>query len=626
MATATAVPVRTRCSHCHAAVWADQRFCHQCGRPLAVGAEQLGTAQLPPRSEPAEPSPLRAWLQPTPSRVIAAAGALLVAIGAALFLGLAISRGWLTHDVQALLAQLGGFLIAGSGIVLLERLRIRSGDEDDSLSSRDPRAIVASILVGLGAGIAELGLIAAAALYEPALLTPTEALLRSSAITILVVLAAWRYGSQPLATWGFGIALLGPAVMDATATTTVLVYVTVALAATGALVVWQRWGWLGQVGIWLTLPQLVVWTNDRFTAANPAYGTCAASEPAGIFVPWNCVDTTDLAISGLVIGGWLLLAVGPILVRELLAADGDWHLSSVAGLAAGALAALLVTANTLPGAFDDGFATLLMLLWVSLFGLLGMALQLRRQPQLASFAVSIAGGAAAIALLLQTREALATIPLAIGAFAFLSWGRRWQRLAPTVMGAILLAVTAIWGLALLPPDEIPTTFAALAEAAVGLCAVLVVLLLLAAAERDLGWAQIGWIAAAACALYLVSFGVLAPAVQGVLTDWLDWTPASAEQAAQAGVSILWATCGVAAVALSLRRHQRLWRYAGMGLLGVTAVKAVTVDASQLAAGYRVAVFLIAGVLLLIGGLLLARLDAHAEQGPDESQHKLIAAD
>ena len=194
------------------------------------------------------------------------------------------------------------------------------------------------------------------------------------------------------------------------------------------------------------------------------------------------------------------------------------------------------------------------------------------------------------------------------------------------LGVVLLAATAIWGLVLLPPDTIPTTFATLAEAVVGLAVLLLALVLLTATERDLGWVRIGWIASAACGLYLVSFGVLAPAVQGVLVTWLDWTAASAEQAAQTSVSILWAACGVAALGLSLRRHQHLWRYTGMGLLAVTAGKVITIDANQLAAGYRVAVFLIAGALLLVGGLLLARLDARAGRPPTAVEQELISAD
>ncbi len=72
-----------------------------------------------------------------------------------------------------------------------------------------------------------------------------------------------------------------------------------------------------------------------------------------------------------------------------------------------------------------------------------------------------------------------------------------------------------------------------------------------------------------------------------------------QKQAQVGLSILWATLGVAAFVAGIALRSGEWRWLGLGLLGVAAAKVFVVDLASLDAAYRVLSFVGLGILLLL---------------------------
>jgi uncharacterized membrane protein len=93
----------------------------------------------------------------------------------------------------------------------------------------------------------------------------------------------------------------------------------------------------------------------------------------------------------------------------------------------------------------------------------------------------------------------------------------------------------------------------------------------------------------------------------------------AAQAAQLGLSLLWAAAGLPLVAAGLAWRSdasELRRRAGTALLALAAVKVVLLDTAHLDLGHRAGVFLAVGAVFLVGAYLyvrLARTDAEDEE-------------
>ncbi len=83
----------------------------------------------------------------------------------------------------------------------------------------------------------------------------------------------------------------------------------------------------------------------------------------------------------------------------------------------------------------------------------------------------------------------------------------------------------------------------------------------------------------------------------------------ARQQGQSVLSVYWATCGIIAMVIGLRRDSRVLRLCGLGLLALSAAKVFVLDLSILASGYRVVSFLGLGMLLLAAAFAHQRLRA-----------------
>lgn len=115
----------------------------------------------------------------------------------------------------------------------------------------------------------------------------------------------------------------------------------------------------------------------------------------------------------------------------------------------------------------------------------------------------------------------------------------------------------------------------------------------------------------------------------LLTLWLllgreGWSlgerfSADPEQGAQAGLSISWALCAAAALAIGIAARLPLLRVLALCLFGLTLGKLVLIDLAALPLPYRVLSFLVLGLLLMGGGFLYHRFAARISARDGASQ-------
>jgi uncharacterized membrane protein len=595
------------CPICEAVIDPGDRFCRSCGAPLGAAAP----VPSPPRAAPAHAPVI------TPGRAILAAGAALVVLGVALFLALAVSRGWLTRELQVVLAEVGGLALLVAGTLVAGREPLAAGARG--------RRIGGDILAGAGVGIAQLGLIAGAALYDPPVLGTIPALIGSAIVTSLVVAVAVRSGSQILAGVALGIGLFGPILLDTGATTASLFFVALVLIATAAIGYLRRWPWLTPVAVVTGFAQVGEYLDESFGGSlRNCKSAIATTED---LQRWGCFEQGgfDLgaaariaAIASLVVVWWAIASV-PGLLREMRRPSPGLPLAPPIALAVAAFGAVLATAIGTTGGMAD--ITLAAEVGAPILGTialahLAIAFRLHRAggTDLAGVALAAAAALAAIATLFITDGPGYILALAVGA-AILGLVTTRTRAIPTLVAALVLAaIAALRSLDMLPPwDVAPTT----RESVEGILAVVIVSALtvwFAWITRDEhGWRRAARLTAGAALLYTASFALVAP----VARTFLDRTDQTANQSAQQialAISVSWALIGLLLIIVAVRRGNATLRYAGIGLLAVTVAKVVLLDTNTLDAGLRVAVFLVSGIVLLIGGYALTRLDGHARAG------------
>jgi hypothetical protein len=545
-----------RCPGCGAVARADDAFCARCGRVLRPAVDAI-----PHR--PSGPPPV------TPARAIVGAGASLVVVGAGFFLALAIARGWLTRELQVVLALIGGLALVAAGGAIALRARDRRG-----------LRIAGEVVAGAGAGIAMLGLVAGAAVYEPAIVDLRLALALAALVVAAVTAIALRTGAQLLAAYALGILILSPALLDAEATTGLLLFVVVSLAATAAIGAVRDWPWLTPVAAATSAPQVIAYLQDRLAG-----------------------DAVDAAMIGwaLVLPAWWALIASAALLRPLLHPPARLEAGPAIGTIAAALAAALATAASLDRGPLEEIGT--PVLGGIALAHVAIAARLHRggARDLALVALTATAILAAIATLFSTDGAGLVAVLAIGSAALLVAGARTGSPLPLPIGAVLAGVGTLRAVSLLPPwANDPTT----REVVEGGLAVLALVVAAIAVERLAGavrWRPAVRVAIAALALYGLSFAVAAPLVR-----WALGGGDQAEQVAQVAISVAWAGLGLGLIVVALARDRRALRFVGIGLLAATAAKALIVDTAALDAGLRVGAFVASGLLLLVGGLLLAR--------------------
>ena len=194
-------------------------------------------------------------------RILAVVGGLAILIGVVFFLVIAVDRGWIGVEARVALAFVGSTLLLAAGVFLYER----RGQTDAavvavatalaSLFASLTYATAAKDVVGSEAGLVVAAIIGAA----------------GAAIAI-------RWSSQIVAAFALLGALAAPVLVDSGTSTLALAFTSVALAATVAVLVWQRWGWLALGAFALTC------AAARVLGRRPGRPAPAAPRPRALLV------------------------------------------------------------------------------------------------------------------------------------------------------------------------------------------------------------------------------------------------------------------------------------------------------------------------------------------------------
>ena len=534
-------------------------------RPVTPEPASVAAARRTPEPEPtaeAAPTPQRQVLRPGETfedllggRILAVVGGLAILIGVLFFLVIAVDRGWIGVEARVALAFVGSTLLLAAGVFLYER----RGQTD---------AAVVAVATALASLFASLTYATAAKDV-----VGTEAgLIVAAVIGAAGAAIAIRWSSQIVAAFALLGALAAPVLVDSGTSTLSLAFTSVALAATVAVLIWQRWGWLALGAFVLTAPQLAFWADDRDGLLLPllvlALFWCAFVV-AGIGYELR-VPTSKLRVS----------SASVLLLNAAYTAGLGWALIDDRGS-------------------DDGATTWILAVTVAYILLGAFGFRQRMSAEIAALLVAIGVALSGVTLAL----ALDGPALVVGWSAeavILTWvaGRTGERRA-------LVFGVAFLGLAVLhtvsdeaPPHALLDGVESLAPALAASLSVAVAALLmgLLADRRDL-WMLL--VATAGVAfVYAASLGIV-EVIQG---DQVERS-----QTAQVVLSAFWAGLGLVAIVVGLVRDVRELRYGGLALLGLGVAKLFFYDLAELDEIYRVLSFVAVGLLLLTGAYAYQRV-------------------
>jgi hypothetical protein len=195
----------------------------------ALGLESPSAGTRPSRAA------LEAWLE---GRLLAVVGGVALLLGAAFFLSLAFSRGWITEPMRVLIGLGVGAALLVLGELALGRLR----------------GIVGPVLVAVGLAIVTLALFASTRLYG--LVDVEWALAGAFVAAIAAAVIAVRHDSQLVAAFGLISVLAAPPVLGAGPTIVTLLFVAAILIGTTAIALFRTWAWLPPIAFVLAAPQV----------------------------------------------------------------------------------------------------------------------------------------------------------------------------------------------------------------------------------------------------------------------------------------------------------------------------------------------------------------------------------
>jgi uncharacterized membrane protein len=185
---------------------------------------------------------VEAWLE---GRMLAVVGGIALVLGAAFFLSLAFSRGWITEPMRVLIGLAGGSLAIALGELAFIRLR----------------GIVGHVLLAVGLAIVSLSLFAATRLYG---LVPPEAGVAAALLAAVVAAAiAIRHDSEVVAGFALVSVLASPPLLGASPTLLTILFLGVALVGTTAIALYRTWIWLPPLAFVLAAPQVASATGGE---------------------------------------------------------------------------------------------------------------------------------------------------------------------------------------------------------------------------------------------------------------------------------------------------------------------------------------------------------------------------
>jgi uncharacterized membrane protein len=521
-------------------------------------------------------------------RVLAWIGGVAILFAAVLFLGMAISRGWLDEETRTIIAAAISLFALGGGVWLHER---RGRTEA-------ARALVGSAISGLFGTI-----VVATQVYS--LISPGLGLACAAAVAAVGFLIAVRWKSPLVAAIGSLGALAMPLLLGEVDSSGVpIAFTAVALAATVGILIWQRWDWLALGAFLVSVPQLLVWIGDEFGWVE--------GDPHG-----------SLALAIAVLAGFWLLYAGAALGYELRRRAEETLPIASWLLLFGSCATFVGPAyRVLDLSGHHTGAVVLLFGFAALQVGLGIAaIRLRIHRELGALLIGLGIGLSAIGL----GEALHGPALVCGwaaAAVVLAWlGSRLDATPdPALSNAERMLIAAGGFLALAvghtliveaPPSAIFEGVHSLGEAAAAIVACVAAAFAGAHFARRVSpeGAQAAAFAGATGLVYLGS--VLIVDTIGV------YGFGETRQSGQAWLSAFWTVTAIGAVIVGLLRRQAAVRLGGLALLAVAIVKVWTYDLAELDELARVLSFVGLGLLLLVGSFAYARIKPEPKAHPEE---------
>lgn len=529
-----------------------------------------------PSAPPASPSTrARDWAPRVPpieledllgGRILAWLGGSAIVLAAVFFLVMAVSRGWIDEPTRVILAFLGSTLLYGLGLYLYER-----------------RGQTQAALAAVGAAIASLyaSLTAATSLYQlidPVLGLAVAALVGASATAIAV-----RWNARIVAGLGIVGALLAPVLVDAGTSGESLAFMAIALCASTAVLIWQRWDWLAAISFLVSAPQLAIWLEANYDVH------------------------LGRALAVLVVF-WLIYVVAAI-GYELRVPIATLRASSAMLLLANAVLVSLAGYLMLSygGGPDESETLWVIALAVAHIGLGAFGFRGRMSSEIGAGLIAVGLGLSAIGLGLALSGPALVVGWTVEAVVLAWVARRTGDRRAFVFVFLFLGLAVVHVLAFeAPPDALLVGVDDLADALVGIAIIALGALAVSRLLDSEGREQrlILDITALTALVYLPSVAIVDTWTTGELSD--------PGQTAQLVLSAFWSATGLAAIVYGLVRDNRSARLAGLALLGIAVVKVFLFDLAALDSIYRVLSFLALGMLLLAGAFAYQRLRVTTE--------------
>ncbi|MGH3127784.1 MAG: DUF2339 domain-containing protein, partial [Gaiellaceae bacterium] len=490
-------------------------------------------------------------------RILAWLGGLAIVVGVIFFLVIAVDRGWIGVEARIALAFVGSTVLLAVGLFLYER----RGQTDAAV------ATVASALAGLFASLTYATAVKDVVSEEAGLLVAV--LVGASGAAIAV-----RWRSQFVAALAILGALASPVLVDAGTSSAALAFMVIALMATVAVLLWQRWGWLALIAFLISAPQLAAWAWDRDDLALP------------------------LAILALF---WCLFVVAAI-GYELRVPTAKLRVSSASVLLLNAgLTAALGWALVDDRGTDVGATAWVLGVTVAHILLGGFGFRQRMSSEIASLLVAVGVGLSGVTLALAL-DGPALVAGWCAEAVILAWvaSRTGEQRAFVFSIAFLGLATLHTLVDEAPPDalvdgvdDLPLAVAAVL--CVGVAAFLVYLFM------PLADVQLALLGVGSVALVYAASLTIVDVLQGDATEQ--------SQTAQVALSTLWGVVGLAAIVAGLVADVRALRYAGLALLGLGVAKVFAYDLAELEQIYRVLSFIVVGIVMLVGAYAYQRVRA-----------------
>lgn len=503
-------------------------------------------------------------------RVLAWLGGAATLLGIVLFLGLAVSHGWIDEQARVLLAGAASAALMGAGVWLHAR---RGGTR------------AASAMVGAATAALFATLIVASDVYG--LLPSMLALVGALLVGMLASVLAIRWAGRAIGGLGLLGALLAGVMVGASIDALTIGILALSAACAMWVVLWQRWGWLALGAVLISAPQWVIWLAEGQSA--PVDGLVLVAFAAlgllgAVGLQLRCGEQRPMRSAAAValLSAGIVALVGRIALADAASpAVGDLWLVALAG------------AHVAAG----------------LLGARGARVPARLRAVLIAIGVTLAD----VAFALSAHGLVLALGWSAAAVAFAWLARRGTRQQggarlERVGVAVHIALVLLCALVEAPPSELVgghvQLLALLSVSALAVSCIACGRLLAAAGSVQRQWWLIG---AGGAVLYLASLATVAAFQSTSTTASATVLELSVHQQGQVALSALWSLVGLAALVAGLRGNIAPVRTAGLALLLVAVGKVFLFDLSTLTSVYRVASFIVLGLLLLAGAFAYQRL-------------------